>query len=152
MPTKTKHIILVIVLSLVVVVTAILLTQHRSSIRERETSSNVSTVGASNSAPFITNQSKVATAAEMNGKTNAGGEEGYFKTILDPQTGQYDIVNLDKQTITSEDKYGNILWVTNVSSWSLNPRGVTIDGMSANSNGLGVFLGKSVIGIDIHTG
>jgi hypothetical protein len=167
---KTKRlIILAIALCVGAVVTAILLEQHRSPVTGHEISSSVIADNASNSAPFITNQTKVATAAKVNGKTNTVSEEGYFKTIIDPQTGQYAVVNLDKQTVISKDKYGNILWTTNLSltRFALGHSGEIIGGISyhtnelwvgpgkatvIHTNGLWVGLGKAAVMLDIRTG
>jgi len=76
---KTNRIILAMALFLGTVVAAPLPEQHRSSGSSgNDKSSNVNAGSASNSTPIATNA-----AAELNGKTNSVGEEGYFKTIID---------------------------------------------------------------------
>ena len=82
---KTNRIILVIAFCLVILIAAILMKQPSPNVTSP---SNVGAGIASNSVPVITNHIQVT---EANGKTNAAGDEDYFKKIVDPETGQYAI-------------------------------------------------------------
>jgi hypothetical protein len=53
-------------------------------------------------------------ASDESGKSNSVNAEGRYKMTVDPQTGQYIVVGFDRQTLTSKDKDGKILWSTNV--------------------------------------
>ncbi len=53
-------------------------------------------------------------AVELNGKTNVTSKEGYFKTMTDPQTGQYAITSSDRKSVVLKDKSGKVIWVTDV--------------------------------------
>jgi hypothetical protein len=88
--------------------------------------------------------------------TNAVGEKGYFKTVIDPETGQYVIVNLDKQTVTSKDKNDNVLWAVNVprSESALGLPFGDIQNLLVDKKTLVLWVqaGKSSLVVDVHTG
>jgi hypothetical protein len=58
--------------------------------------------------PTATNSTSDASA-----KTNAVGDETYFKKIIESESGLCAIVGLDKTTITLKDKNGHVIWVVN---------------------------------------
>ena len=109
---KAKHIILAISLCASVVVATMMLVPHRSPDAKNETSPDVITGNASNSAPPVT-----SAAEEAKGKTNAANEEGYIKTITDSQAGEYVVASPDKQSVVLKDKNGKIIWSTNITGW-----------------------------------
>jgi hypothetical protein len=159
MPMKTKRISLAIALGLTVVVAAMLLLQHRLPDAKKETSPDVITGNASNSAPPVT-----SAAEEAKGRTNAANEEGYFKTITDPQSGEYVIASSDKQSVVLKDKNGKIIWSTNVAGWIKFPehgsKEIWFIQLVTNqtgfpercSNTVGVCVGRGSVFINIKTG
>jgi hypothetical protein len=154
---KTKRLItLVVSLCLIVAVATILLFAKHSKVtamaeNNERTITNQRT-GQQLAQPTVTN-----VTSNENDKTNAA-EEGYFEKIIDPETGQCVIVGLDKQTITSKDKSGNVLWTVNLANDVQNlgvpvGRHITEVHFAGSPPGLlTVIVGKLTIELDVHTG
>jgi hypothetical protein len=131
---NTKLIIPAIALCLFVAFAATMLKQHPSPV----------------SVPFATNM-----ATAVNGKTNAVGEEGYFKTIIDPQTGRYAIANASKEFVSLRDKNGNIIWSINlVDDLRKEPEmsGVTINSLELSGDKIVVRVDRCWFILDSKTG
>ena len=45
---------------------------------------------------------------------SSGGAIDNYRTILNTNTGQYAVVDSQKEVVTSYDKSGNVIWTTNV--------------------------------------
>jgi hypothetical protein len=150
---KTNRIILTIVFCLVVFIAAMLAKQRHPTVK---LPSNVSGGIATNSGRPTTNQIQVT---EANVNTNAASEKDYFKKIVDPETGQYAIIGLDKLTVILRDKDGRVIWNVNLSN-EMSGLEYSIEqhlsgGYFYKSKSLSVLsleIGTSSVFLDIHTG
>lgn len=73
--------------------------------QQKHVSSQTIRVGFTNSAPILR---YTPTPHALS------GDEGWFKTIIDPKSGQYVIANASRQILMRKDKFGNNVWSTNV--------------------------------------
>lgn len=156
---KTKRITLAIVLGVIVVVAAMLLLQHRSPNTKNEISLKVITDNESNSALPVTNA-----VVEAKRETVAVNEADYFKTITDPQTGEYVVASSDKQSVVLKDKNGKTIWATNVTAWApsseYSSKEIWFIQLMTNQTGsgarfnntIGVCVGRGSVVVDIKTG
>jgi hypothetical protein len=142
---KTNRIILAIVVCSFVVIAAILL--NRPPITGQDMTNRQA------------GQQPVKTAAtnaaqDVNRKTNAVNENGLFKTIIDTRTGQYAVVNSDKQTVASKDKDGNVIWSVNAISQAIGivSSNGEVQSIEVLSNDVIAHIGRAVVILDKQTG
>jgi uncharacterized GH25 family protein len=80
---------------------------------------------------------------------------GFFKTIIDQQSGQYAIANSTEETVSLCDKNDDVIWSTNVveALGALPTVGEKkIRSIQFISGNLIVYVGKDCFSIDIKTG
>jgi hypothetical protein len=95
-----------------------------------------------------------ATNMPLDVSENTNNAEGVFRTIIDPTTGQYAIVSLDKQTVTSKDRYGNTIWSTNAVEAAIgvvSSNGI-IQSVEVFSNDVVTHIGRTIVILDKETG
>jgi hypothetical protein len=90
-----------------------------------------------------------------NSKNTSDQSAEFYKVITDPQTGQYAVVNSNKEIVSLKDKAGNTIWTINVIEATskypiLGDR--EIRSMQFDSMELVVRVGKANIQIDKQTG
>jgi len=158
---KTKRISFATAICLGLAIAVMLLKQNHLPVSKKETPPNATTNNVSNSAPSVTNAVAVAKK-----KTDADHEEDYFKTITDPQTGEYIVANSNRLSVVLKDKNGKMIWSTNVAGWVTLP-GETLEEntiwsiqLITNETGfnerfndtVGVRVGKGIVFVNIKTG
>ncbi len=109
-----------------------------------------------NNSPQQLEQHTQAFMTNVQGSANTNWEVGgFFKTITDPQSGQYAIVNSNKAIVTWRDKNGKVIWSADIVGSmprDIKTLGDAVTGMEFTNNELLVWVGFSGFSLDKQTG
>lgn len=150
---KTNRLCLVVTLGLAIVFVIGILAMRLISPQKNNSAPSHSEQGDITNIQLVAKNSTVTN--ENTKKINE--TDGFFKTIIDTQSGQYAVVNSDKQTVTSKDKNGKIIWSVDVAksfpdSSGFMPGQRKIYSMALFSNLLVVDIGRATVVIDKQNG
>ena len=121
-------------------------------------SSNFGNYSIVSSQQTLASATNTLLAEQVTNDTTKAAKEvgGFFKTIIDQESGQYAIVNSNRTTVTLRDKNGKTIWLSEV-MWAIplddqQSWGHEITYMEIVRNELYIFIGKAAYTIDKKTG